>query len=419
MTVSRGSIRHSLGEDVWNCVTSLCRPSGCAVAATADEKTALTTAVCRRLGVSHASLFPYARTGLHAVLRSLHLPRGSEVLMTPITIGPMLEVVLSLGLKPVFVDIELDTFGPDPDDLARHLRRRPAAFLLTYLFGCVPQVDAIVSACANAGTRLIEDISHNIGASFGGREVGTFGCAGIYSASLLKYVDGYNGAFVTTDDAILAQRLAGESLQLTPPDPGRIRGIIQRTLIWNAALSRHIFHLATFPALRCLKALSRPRFESLLGPAIPLNLEAASLPAYYFEDICSLQCRTILRHLAELDAVLATRRRCAEAAARAWLETTGGRRSGCSAKVDATLSRPTFWQFVISVKDVDGAREVLFRHGIETGATNLLDLAHATGVNLPGTRELKERCIFIPLHANLDQTHYRQMFQSLQNAGQI
>ena len=388
MTVSRGSIRHSLGEDVWNCVTSLCRPSGCAVAATADEKTALTTAVCRRLGVSHASLFPYARTGLHAVLRSLHLPRGSEVLMTPITIGPMLEVVLSLGLKPVFVDIELDTFGPDPDDLARHLRRRPAAFLLTYLFGCVPQVDAIVSACANAGTRLIEDISHNIGASFGGREVGTFGCAGIYSASLLKYVDGYNGAFVTTDDAILAQRLAGESLQLTPPDPG-------------------------------LKALSRPRFESLLGPAIPLNLEAASLPAYYFEDICSLQCRTILRHLAELDAVLATRRRCAEAAARAWLETTGGRRSGCSAKVDATLSRPTFWQFVISVKDVDGAREVLFRHGIETGATNLLDLAHATGVNLPGTRELKERCIFIPLHANLDQTHYRQMFQSLQNAGQI
>jgi len=339
--------------------------------------------------------------------------------MTPITIGPMLEVVVSLGLKPVFVDIELDTFGPDPDDLARQLRRRPAALLLTYLFGCVPRIDDIVAACAATGTLLIEDFSHNIGASFGGRELGTFGCAGIYSASLLKYVDGYNGAFVITDDATLSQRLADELLQLTPPNPHRIRCLIQRTLVWNAALNRHVFQLATLPALRCLKAVSRPAFERLLGPAISLDLEAEKLPEYYFEDICSLQCRTIQWHLTQLDGVLASRQRCADAAAAAWLETTGGRRTGCSATVVTPMSRPTFWQFVISVRDVDGARDVLFRHGVETGATNLMDLAQASGVDLPHARTLKERCIFIPLHANLTTRHYRLMFQALRVAGQV
>ena len=418
MTVSRGSIRHSLGEDAWNCVASLCLPARCA-AATADERAALTAAVCSRLGASHASLFPYARTGLHAVLRSLRLPPGSEVLLTPITIGPMLEVIVSLGLKPVFIDIELDTFGPDLDDLARRLKRRPAAFLLTYLFGSVPKMDAIVSACADAGTPLIEDFSHAIGASFDGRPLGTFGCAGIYSASLLKYVDGYNGAFVITNDASLSRGLADEALRLTTPDPRRIRRIVQRTLVWNAALNRHVFGIATFPALRFLKAMSRSRFERLLGPSISLDLEADSLPAYYFEDICGLQCRTARRHLARLDDLLASRRRCALEAAAAWLETTGGRPSGCSAAVETQRSQPTFWQFVIPVREVAEARDVLFRKGVETGTTSLMNLAQATGVDLPHARTLKERRIFIPLHANLTRQHYRRMFQALREAGQI
>ena len=244
----------------------------------------------------------------------MRLPRGSEVLLTPITIGPMLEVIASLGLIPVFVDIELETFGPDPDDLARKLEHRPAAFLLTYLFGYVPNVEGIVAACTASGTRVIEDFSHNIGATFAGRPLGTFGAAGVYSASMLKYVDGYHGAFVVTDDTALGDSLAAAAERLSPPDPRRIRSCIQRTLLWNAALNRHVFTLATFPVLACLKALSPTRFENLLGPSISFDLDAKGLPSYCFEDIAGYQCETIVRHLDVLDSVLRSRRESAEIA---------------------------------------------------------------------------------------------------------
>jgi dTDP-4-amino-4,6-dideoxygalactose transaminase len=71
------------------------------------------------------------------------------------------------------------------------------------------------------------------------------------------------------------------------------------------------------------------------------------------------------------------------------------------------------------VRDVAAARDALFKQGVETGTTNLMDLAQATGVDLPHARALKERCIFIPLHANLTRKHYRAMFQTLRAAGQI
>jgi perosamine synthetase len=419
MAVSRGSVRHSLGEDLGAFGASLFAPGRTSTRATAGEKAALSDAVRRRFGVSHAVAFPYARTGVHAVLEAMRLPRGSEVLLTPITIGPMLEVILALGLKPVFVDIELSTFGPDPADLARKLERRPAAFLLTYLFGYVPDVEAIMAACATSGTRVIEDISHAIGATFAGRPLGTFGAAGVHSASLLKYVDGYNGAFVVGDDDALAGSLNEATARLTRPDPRRVRGSIHRTLFWNTALNRVVFNFGTYPALALLKVTSPARFEKLLGPSIDLRLDAAKLPDSYFEDITGFQVRTIKRHLDLLDGVLTARRAWARLAGEAWLEVTGGRTEGCSATIESSRTAPTFWQFVIAVKDVPGAREVLFRHGVETGTTNLMDLAQASGLSLPNTRALKERHIFVPLHGYLRKRDYARMFIALRRAGQI
>jgi dTDP-4-amino-4,6-dideoxygalactose transaminase len=419
VAVSRGSVRHSLGEDLGAFATTIFRPARLAARATAVERAELAFAVRRRFDSSFVVGFPYARTGVHAVLEAMRLPEGSEVLLTPITIGPMLEVILALGLKPVFVDIELKTFGPDPIDLARKLEHRPAAFLLTYLFGYVPDVKAIMSACAASGTRVIEDISHNIGATFAGRPLGTYGVAGVHSASLLKYVDGYNGAFVVTDDTAIADSLAAAASRLTPPSPRRIRGCIKRTLFWNLALNRYVFNLGTYPALACLKAVSPATFEKLLGPAIALHLETAKLPDYYFEDIAGYQIHTIIRQLDRLGAVLTSRRDCALLARQAWLDVTGGQSVGCSATEETRLAAPTFWQFVVAVEDVARSRNVLFRRGVETGTTNLMDLAQASGISLPNTRALKERHIFVPLHRHLRQRDYANMFSALREAGQI
>jgi len=339
--------------------------------------------------------------------------------MTPITIGPMLEIIHSLGHRPIFVDLELETFGPDLTQLGQRLADRPACFLLTYLFGSVPDVEKIEKMCRESNTILIEDFSHNIGAECGGRALGTFGTVGIYSASLLKYVDGYNGSFVVTNDPAIASHLENTAGQLQPPVRKRLAAIIRRTFVWNFALSRVSFNLLTYPALWLLKHLRPALFEKLLGPSIDLRLDLR-LPDFYFEDIATFQCETILRHLADLDATLEFRRAMA-ALARAAFVQVKGLPSPAQANPSSADRRinPTFWQFVIPVKDLSVSRNQLFQSGVETGATNLMDLASASGVELPNTRKLKENHLFIPLHRHLRESDYLKIFKILSAAGQI
>ena len=65
------------------------------------------------------------------------------MLMPPVTIKPILDVVLELGLVPEFVDIDLDTVCFDENELIESLKLQPRVAILTYLFGIVPNVERI------------------------------------------------------------------------------------------------------------------------------------------------------------------------------------------------------------------------------------------------------------------------------------
>ncbi|MBK7058952.1 MAG: DegT/DnrJ/EryC1/StrS aminotransferase family protein [Leptospiraceae bacterium] len=267
MPISRGSIRHSVREDLVYLFHSLVNPKGIARRQFYTKKN-LCEKISKKFNYDNVVLFPYARTAFHAILVSLNLPKNSEILVTPITIGPMLEVIKTLGHKPVFVDIELETFCVDLNDLKTKLKTKPPCFLLTYLFGYVPNIEEIASICQENNTLLIEDISHNISASYNGKFLGSFGYASIYSASLLKYVDGYNGAFVATKDKELVQLLESEVSKYIEPNPRRIARIIQTTLVWNISLNRIPFSVFVYPLLWLIKKFNRNKFEQILGARI-------------------------------------------------------------------------------------------------------------------------------------------------------
>ena len=402
MPISRGTIRHALSEDFFNFCRSVINPVSVAMRASAEEKEMLKAQVRRKFSIQHAVLFPYARSAFHSILKALDLPKGSEILLTPITIGPMLEVILTLGHKPVFVDIELRTFGADLADLKSKLKNRPPCFLLTYLFGYIPDIEAIRALCDEVGTYLIEDISHNIGGQVNGKPLGSYGVAGIYSASLLKYVDGYNGAFAITNDSQVKERLEIDAENFTNPSPRRITKIIRTTLMWNFALRRLPFNFLVFPLLWIIKKTCPKKFEQILGPKIALEMPE-KIPKYYFEDITSTQCKMIAKHLAKLDGLLSGRIAAANRAARVYKEVFG--------ESVTFPNQNTYWQFIVPVKDLPAARNALFRKGVETGATNLMNLTDVSGVTLIGAKSLKENHIFIPIHKWISDQKYRKIFE--------
>ena len=124
MPVSRGSIHHTISEDVLALGKSYTQSDACKRPSSSLREKA-ENEIAQYFGSKHSILFPYARTCFYALLKSLDLPPGTEILMTPFNISPMLHIVHHLGLKPVFVDINLSDFGPNYDCLEDALAAKP------------------------------------------------------------------------------------------------------------------------------------------------------------------------------------------------------------------------------------------------------------------------------------------------------
>ena len=196
--------------------------------------------------------------------------------------------------------------------------------------------------------------------------------------------------------------------------PAELQKIIQTTLIWNISLRKTSFSLFVYPLLWLIKNLNREKFEQILGARIKFHLQNR-LPDYYFEDIASIQSEMISVQLDKLDKLLSLRIHYAKLAAEAGQSILG---RGVAPSLSKTDSRRfhTFWQFVVPVKNLSNARDALFRRGVETGATNLFNLAAVKKIELAKTKELKESHIFIPLHGHISEKKYQKIFKIINEA---
>ncbi|WP_320674088.1 DegT/DnrJ/EryC1/StrS family aminotransferase [Prochlorococcus sp. MIT 1341] len=395
-------------------IISLVNENGCK---RASEKTKSKSkeAIKRLYGDVDVALFPYARTSFYACLSSLNLEVGTEILITPLTIPPMLNIIYSLGLKPLFVDIELQYFNVCTKDLKAKINsNKPACILLTYLFGIVPNIDEIVGICNEAGIVIFEDISQAIGAEFNGIPLGMHGKAGFYSSSITKYVDSYNGSFIISKDRRFVDKLNKLSSTLISPDSWRIRKIILKTLIWNIALNKHIFKFITYDLLNIIRRLNKELFDNLLGPTTGFKLYK-NLPNFYFEDISKVQCEKMIIYLEKLECLISERRKMAEKAVKAYK----GRKVSMPIGGNSLNTKDTFWQFIIPVESRNLAQETLFKNGCETGTSNLYNIAKESNEKLSGPDAVKNSHIFIPLHKHLDTGDYDKIFRQLEKMGQL
>ena len=97
------------------------------------------------------------RTGFDLVLRASRFPRGSEVLMSAVTIRDMVKVVEFHGLVPVPVDVDHKTLLPTPEAVARAVTGRTKALVVAHVFGTVSPLDALAAVAQRHGLLLVED----------------------------------------------------------------------------------------------------------------------------------------------------------------------------------------------------------------------------------------------------------------------
>ncbi|MFE4055489.1 DegT/DnrJ/EryC1/StrS family aminotransferase [Streptomyces sp. NPDC059096] len=158
----------------------------------------------RRLG-RECLYLPSCRLALYVALRHW-CPPGGRVLMSPVNDDVIFFVVLAAGLRPVQAPLDPRDGSLDLAAVPESVWRGLSAVLTTNLYGNPDPAPALRTRCDALGIPLIEDAAHAIGSAIGGRPVGGFGDAAVFSLS--KHVGAKTGGFLAVADPALRTELA-------------------------------------------------------------------------------------------------------------------------------------------------------------------------------------------------------------------
>jgi len=165
------------------------------------------------LGVKHAIGVNSGTDALVIGLRAMDIGPGDEVITTPFTFFATAESISNVGAKPVFVDIEEDSFNIDPEKIEEAITEKTKAIMPVHLYGNPANMAKIMQIAKKRNLKVIEDCAQSFGAryysnnDFEGKQTGSIGDIGAYSFFPSKNLGAFGdgGLVVTNNDDIAEQ----------------------------------------------------------------------------------------------------------------------------------------------------------------------------------------------------------------------
>jgi len=166
-------------------------------------------ATAQYIGSRHAIGCASGSDALLLSLMAVGVKAGDEVITVPFTFFATAGAISRLGAKPVFVDIQPDTFNIDANQIERAITPRTKAIIPVHLFGQCADMPAIHEVAKRRNIRVIEDACQAIGAAQQGKRAGVLGDTGCFSFFPTKNLGGFgDGGIITTNDKALADSMA-------------------------------------------------------------------------------------------------------------------------------------------------------------------------------------------------------------------
>ena len=152
------------------------------------------------IGSAYAVMVNSGSSANFLVMAALGLPKGAKVIVPALTWPTTVAPVIQLGLEPVFVDADVETFQQDIDEIFGELNSGVAAVWIAHIMGNVTPVTDVLFHHLPEGVRLLEDCCEAFGTKYRGQHVGTFGLAGTFSFFMTHQLMTGEGGMVVTDD---------------------------------------------------------------------------------------------------------------------------------------------------------------------------------------------------------------------------
>ena len=170
---------------------------------------------CEKVGCRYAVALSAGTAALHMAVKLAGVKPGDKVFCSDMTFDATVNPVVYEGGIPVFIDTEYDTWNMDPVALEKAFEIYPdvKVVVTAHLYGTPGKIDEIRAVCDRHGAILIEDAAESLGATYKGKQTGTFGDVSAISFNGNKIITGSSGGMLLTDDKEQAEKVRKWSTQ--------------------------------------------------------------------------------------------------------------------------------------------------------------------------------------------------------------
>ena len=164
-------------------------------------------AFARFVKAKHATAVNTGTSALHLAIAGMGIKRGGEVILPSFTFVATAEVIAIVGAKPVFVDIDPETYNISPEEIEKAITRKTKAIMSVDLYGLPADMQPIREIADKHGLAIVEDAAQAHGASYMGKPPGVFADTACWSFYASKNMTTGEGGMITTNDDELAEKL--------------------------------------------------------------------------------------------------------------------------------------------------------------------------------------------------------------------
>jgi dTDP-4-amino-4,6-dideoxygalactose transaminase len=252
-------------------------------------------ALANYLGIKNIILVSKGRLALYFILKSL-LKETDELILPAFTCNVILGAIKFAGIKPVFADVDINTFNMQLKHVKEVVTSKTKAILLTHQFGLPSDIDEILEFAKSKGILVIEDAAPALGARYKGEMVSSFGDVGFFSFQDSKVISTFEGGAIVTrnDDLFREIKTTVDSLKNKMVSNGKI---VLKTLFHKILLNFYVYPIT----YRLWQLISRQKYFG--AEKLRLEVDLYSKPPVFtpFQAVLGLQ------QLKKIDEILRIR----------------------------------------------------------------------------------------------------------------
>ena len=372
----------------------------------ANSSSKYETAFAKWFGVQHAFAFFKGRVAMYTILKALGIGPGDEVIMPGYTCVMNVTPIKYLGAKPVYVDIEPDTYNIDINLLEEKITPHAKVIIAQHTYGYPIDMDKLLDIANRKGIPVVEDCCLALGSRYKGKIAGTFGIAAYFSSQWSKpYTTGIGGMAIW-DDAELAQKIGQIRNKELKPVPAKQEIMLGAQL----ALYRALVYPRTTALLQyAFRYLSEKNL--MIGSTAKQELEELIIPVDFFMGMSATQARAGIRQISRINQNLQHRKKIAGL----YDELLG--QHGWEITKVPEHTEPILVRYPVRITDKNGAIIAAAKHGIALGTwfisplhnvTKKLEMYDYIWGMCPVAEKATREVVNLPLHLRtLERTAHR------------